>query len=550
MKRRLFIKRAGMAAAGLFAAPYLFQSCKNISMAGRSASSFPAFPAQIPDFKNYAHMFDEAIAELRLFGAGPIVPGEAEAFSFGLDDVSEQIVSGAEAESEINPEFAEFGPEMIAAASELAEASHEFPFIEDGTAEFEGVAENYGLLKISRSTAILHAATLATFPQPERAPTAKKMYAEAEVMYKALMGGFEGGAENPSLNNAELEYGSEQLLGNAELYVGSSNMLSGTQEFYFSSAELADTLSDSDDIAGFSNNFATSGQAASAELAEGPGILAELPGALAEFAGGFAFAESFRLTKGADFLLLASNAVELSAEQHDTGLQTFNFGETIVGAAEESVAPTWVGPAESLIDTSEKYLQIAKGEAAELGAERMIAGSEELTAEAEFDASELQPSAENFHLGAEQYIGGLTNFYGSVQYDGGALQYAVGAELFAEGISGAEKMFTNGAERTHHGAEDFELGAEVLTTINTAEGAANVLPAAESIYLGAEKLFGIAEAGAAEIGALEMVEGAELMLVGAEVAVGDGAELSEGSLELFTGSSELQDGVSEFASAE
>jgi hypothetical protein len=552
MKRRLFLKRSGMAAAGILTAPYLLESCTTTGKIG--SSKFLTNPASVPDFEKHAFMFDEAVAELRLFGAGPLVPAEAEAYNFGLDDVAEQILTGAEAPAELNAEFAEFGPEMIFAASELAEATQEFPLIESGSSEYLGLAENYSLLKITRSSAILHSAAKATYPHPERESSARQMYAESGIMYKALSAEFAGGKKNAELNNAELRHGAEHLTGNAELYVGGSNMLSGSQEFLFASAELAGSVSNSDDVGDFAETSFFGSQAASAELSggQGPGLLAEIPNAIAEFSGSFENAESFRLTKGADFLLAAANSIELSGAQHEIGSETYNQGELLLGNPEELIAESWIKPAESLMDTSEQYLKIAKGEAAELGAERMISGASELLASAETNAENIAEDGETFLWGAEQYIGGTTNFHGSVKYTLGAIQYGHGATLFAKGVGPelAEKLFTIGAEVNHHGAENYELGAEVLTSLQTAEGAVDITTAAESMYLGAEKLYGVAESANAETGALEMVEGAELMIVGAEYALKNGPELAEGSIELLTGSSELNNGVAEFAAAE
>lgn len=555
MKRRLFIKRSGMAAAGLVAAPYLLESCSGTAGAVSSKQVFISDPASVPDFQKYACMFDEAAAELRLFGAGPLVPAEAEAFNFGLDDVAEQLYSGAEAPAELNAEFAEFGSEMIDAAEGLFESSESFEVIAAGSSEFLGTAENYSLLKVSKSTAVLHSAAQATFPQPEREPRVRDMYAESEIMYQALAGEFEGS----ETNNAELRFGAEHLLGNAELYVGSSNMLSGSQEYLFATAELSVNVGNSDDLLEFAQESAAGTQAASAQLGGNGQInLTKLKTAVSNLVSSFKDDKSFGATKGADFLLAEATSIELSSQQQESGFELFNQGESVVGGAEEQLAEAWIKPSESLIKTSENYLTIAQGEAAELGAERMLEGASELLASSETLADDLFIHGETFLWGAEQYIGGTTNFHGSVKYKHGAEQYTLGASLLARGAPSeiAFEMLAEGAEHNLSGSEEFEIGAEALTFIqaegrgDTAEGAVNVGPAAEFIYKGAESLLGIAEQGNAKNSAFEMLAGAERMITGAETAIEDGAELIIGSEELVDGSAEVWHGLEGYMAAE
>lgn len=550
MKRRLFLKRTGMAVAGFMAGPALLSSCKPALTA--SATKFTAFPGLIPDFKAGAEVFDDAIAELRLFGAGPIIPAEAEVSQFGLDDVAEQIIYGAETPAELHAEFERYGSEMIGAAAELAEATSEFPEIEAGSSEYADIAENFSLLKISKSSAVLHASTEVHIPHPERAVVTKTMFAEAEIMYQALQGEFPDVRRQPQ-NNAELAFAGEQLLGNAELYVGSSEMISSTQEFLPSTGEFVASAAES--------------------------FLGTKKSLIKDF------------DKGADFLLAASQNIELSSELYAQGVETFNLGELIVNGAEESSAPHWVKPARLLVGASEVYTRLAKGAPAALeGAETMVQGAQFLVAEAEANAEALD--AETLLFGAEQYISGSTMDLGQAEMNQQSGRYLSGAEKLARGKPGGLAEMLTAAVLNVHGAIDYGIGAEGLYVLRTAEGIVSVLPAAEALLTGAEIAGGEAKNAEAEFGAIEMIGGAELMTEGAEMVMtgsGEGvegvellaegealiaeggtaeaqgevmaeqaeqvwsygsAEVWEGGENLNTGSMELRRGTAEFAIAE
>lgn len=495
-------------------------------------------------------MYDSALAELRLFGAGPIIPAEAELFSFGLDGVAEQILNGAEEPGQLSESFAEFSAEMIVAAEGLAEASHEIPLIEGG--EYTAEATTMALLKVGKASNVLLSATKSAFPHPTRVQFSENMTTHSETMYQALAGEFPTTPKMPGTNNAELIHSSEQLMANAELYTGASEMFSSTQEFVPSCAEFADTVGNLDDLIGLAENL---GQAA--KTAETLGI----PAAIAEFASTHQTAEELNISTGSDYLLAATQSIALSAELYSGGGGIFQNGEVIYGAAEEISAEAWVPAAETLLFAAERYTNIAQGQAAVNGAETMVSGAAELYAEAEYTVANLTPAevmdgptleagSETLVFGAEQYVGAAVNYQGAVRYGFGATQYWIGAEAFAGGNVGAEKLINTGTIQAEHGGVDYNLGAEVLTAINTPQGVISVYPAAEAYLQGAEKLFAVAVGAEAEQGAELMLVGSELMLQGAELAVLGGAELAEGSAEVEDGSGELYQGAAEFITAE
>lgn len=529
----------GLATAGLFTAPFVLESC----MSGQMAKSYPAYPGMVPDFSKYSAMFDASIAELRLYGAGPIIPAEAEASSFGMDDVAEQILTGAEAGAELSEGFELYGAEMVTAAQGIYLASEQFPKIEDNIAELAPTAENDAFLKVSKASAILNMAAEQTAPMPERVPVTAQMYAESEIMVNAIQG------ESPSTmawggasvgNNEHLAEGSEHLWGYSEVYVGASQMVSATQEFAFSSQEFSNSLTISKSVLALPEIPSLAEVLAQAEVP----TLAEMT-ALATFP---ALNLISKVHLSADELLASASNAALSAELHVQGLLVYNNGETIVGGETSNGAEFWTKPAMKFVETSEQYAKLAWGEAAEQGAERMEAGSEVL---AENGGTELVEGSESVLWGAEQYIGGTTNVLGGAQYVKHVGEFIVGAEAFAR-TSNPEFLAQIEASTPlmYQGAEDYDLGAEVLSEIETPWGAINVLPAANIALVGAEKLASIANPGAAAEGAAEMILGAEFMVMGAETAQQDGSNLTLGTGEVVKGSSEFNLGASEFAQAE
>lgn len=535
MKRRLFLKRSGLAAAGAIVSPVLLEACK-------AWPTNPTNPAAISDFQGFSEMLDASAAELRLYGTGPIIPAEAVSANLGFDDVAEQVISGAESPAEFSVNFAENASEVITANTGLLAAAETFPTIKKGSAEYLGLAEDYALLKNSKASFVLNSAAQAAELDPGPVTPAaeflipqqssSEMYTAAEDMYQAL-------SAELSKNNAELIDGAERLLGNSEAYVGSSQMISATQEFY-------------------------------------PGVqdynlsLAEAVAGAAEFSG--SISASAELNEAADLLFASGENISMSAELQAEGAETFINGQNTMGQMPTTTSESWIAPAASMVATAKGYLPLSLGDAARSGAELMVTGSESILTSAETNPAGI--NGDVFFNGVEQFISGTATFTGEHEMHKHAKLYYGAAEKIAGGDMSAEAELLSAAENEVPPTETYTFGAEGLSHIDFPEGIISAYPAAESIYDGAEMLQGIGTTATAEAGAEAMLEGAEAMTAGAELimqgaaesilansetpATAESAEMNtngqsevfEGNSQLLLGAEQVSSGAAEFVSGE
>ncbi len=488
MKRRLFLKQGSLAASGLVAVPYLLTSCKPIL--DIVTEKPPVFTAEMAEgltvLAEGAELMDISIAELRTSGNGELGPAVAEVFTLG--GVAEQIYNQAEVQAEVPVDFAESAAEILDASAEIAQAAPELLIESETNPEtlvmrnggFKDAAEDFAFLKVLKATSILRSASDADPHNAERAIASENMFEAAETFYTSMLG------ENPAEDGIELIESSEHLLAYSEQYVGVCETFSGEAGF----------------ILGVENFDEATSEIAAGEI--GP---------------------------GAAVLLASSENIALSAEYFAEGVNNLEGTAELLGNSIENTAEELVPFAEFLVSESMEYMDLAKGKAAEIGAEAMLEGAEQILMDAETDAMEIYNGGETFELGAEKFIAGTMSFKAAEKYTHSSERFYQGVEHLAEGLAEGNARLAEAGEMSImmnsgmllSASEDYFMAAEaqefLATNLNFEAGEMGVQDlsgAAAELTEGAEMMEAIPNPRQieAELGAIETLEGAEWVTYG------------------------------------